>query len=118
MPIYNFSCNSCQKEFECLTKYDETGVYSSVKCEFCGSQEKTKLVTACNYNFKEVFGTDKWCDDYNGHQYRYDYNKEYVVKQREFAEKNSHVGPKPYNTINDLADNGLRSTPDLFGDVK
>jgi putative FmdB family regulatory protein len=120
MPLYQFRCkqDECSFEFETLASYDATGVYPTVKCPKCGSLEKSKVITACSFKFGNPVGTDRWCDDYEGHQYRYDYNKEYVAKNREFAEKNSHVGASPYNEINDLADSGLRASPDLFGEVK
>lgn len=114
MPSYDFACNACKLVFEATTPYDASGEYPAVKCSQCGSPDKIKLISGCSFRFGNPVGTDRWCDDFNGHQYRFDYNKEYVANQRKFAEQNSHVGPNPYNQINDLDASG----PDLFGKVK
>ena len=114
MPTYDFVCNSCKVGFEALATYDASGVYPTVKCPRCESLDKTKILSGFSFRFSNPVGTDRWCDDYEGHQYRFDYNKEYVAEQRKFAEQNSHVGPNPYNEINDLAGGG----GDLFGEVK
>jgi putative FmdB family regulatory protein len=43
MPIYEFKCNACQKRFESLVRL---GKEAEVVCEFCGSREVRKLLSA------------------------------------------------------------------------
>jgi putative FmdB family regulatory protein len=112
MPVYDFSCLECGEEYEELTKHDETGEYEDVKCPHCASVEKRKLVSGCKINFKNPVGTDLWN---KSHDYRFHYNHERpggVKDQRKYAEENSHVGPTPYNDIDDI------SGGNHFGDVE
>ena len=45
MPIYEFLCNKCKREFEELVlKEDE-----QVKCPDCGSGDTQKLMSACKF---------------------------------------------------------------------
>lgn len=93
MPIYDFLCEACNKQFEELAKYDETGVYEGVKCPLCGrSDQKKQLPSSFAFAFSNPVGTDRWNSESQGHGYRFEYNKPNVRAQREFATANSHMG--------------------------
>jgi DNA-directed RNA polymerase subunit RPC12/RpoP len=109
--MIEFQCKKCDKQYEEFVHYDPTNKYKTVECPFCQSKKKTKLFSACKHSFVNPEGTGKM----NTHEYRarYAIDKPGGAKdQREFAEQFSHVGPKPYNTIDDI-NNG-----DHFGEVK
>jgi putative FmdB family regulatory protein len=45
MPVYEFKCKECEKEFEkFVVSYSQI---SSVRCPECGSEKVTKKVSAC-----------------------------------------------------------------------
>ncbi|HKK34523.1 MAG TPA: zinc ribbon domain-containing protein [Desulfomicrobiaceae bacterium] len=44
MPIYEYVCEKCQKEFEEIVLGDET-----ITCPACGSRETTKLISRGNF---------------------------------------------------------------------
>ena len=104
MPVFDFQCKSCKHEFEELTPYNESGVYTNVKCPACSSNKNKKIMSACRFNFSNPIGTDKWTSESTGHDYRFRYNLPKVIKQREMAERQSHMGSDPYNgkKINDI----------------
>ncbi len=108
MPIYTFQCKKCEITYEELTSYDKLGKYKKVSCPECGSKSKKKALDNFEFNFTDPVGTDRW----QSHDYRYYYNAPNVRKQREAAEKASHVGPTPYNKIDDV------NTGKYFGEVK
>lgn len=95
MPMYSFVCKDCEKEYDALVPYDETGKYKKVVCEFCGSKKKEKLVTVCGYKFANPVGTDRWMSDDKGHDYRYKYNLPNVAAERARGAA-GHMGPNPY----------------------
>lgn len=109
---YVFECKKCKENYEEFTEYDETGKYKSVKCPYCGSKSKIKIITAAGFNFTNPVATDRWCSEAQGHDYRFNYNLPNVKKQVENAKKKSHVGPTPYNNIDDI------SKGKYFGEVK
>jgi hypothetical protein len=87
------------------------------KCENCGSKSKDRLFSPVNHTFDgaSVIGTDRWCSADTGHDYRFQYNKERpggLRDQRAQAEALSHMGPQPYNKIDDI------SSGKHFGEVK
>lgn len=94
MPIYDFQCEDCNKRFDELTSFDETGVFEGVKCPLCGSEKKTLLVTGKfgGFAFANPVGTDRWHSEDKGHDYRFKHNVPNVLAQREHAERNSHMG--------------------------
>ena len=47
MPIYEYRCNSCGKEFDCVTTRISEKVVA--KCSACGSEDATKLVSRVRY---------------------------------------------------------------------
>lgn len=101
MPIYNFRCDDCNVEFEELTPYDESSEYANVVCPECGSDKKEKLVSSrFAFSFKDPVGTDRYN---NSHDYRYKHKAPQIAANREVAEKTSHVGPRPYNPIDDVS---------------
>jgi putative FmdB family regulatory protein len=102
LPIYEFVCKNCDQQYDEITSFDPTGKYKSVKCPHCKSKKKEKLVSACGFAFADPVGTGKWNNESTGHDYRFKHNIPKVKKERETAEKLSHMGPNPYNTINDL----------------
>jgi putative FmdB family regulatory protein len=112
MAFYEFECKKCGAYYEELTSFDETGKYKGVKCPACNSSRKTKLVSMGNFNFSNPVGTDRWTSDGQGHDYRFRYVQPKLKKDRETAEKLSHVGKNPYRNIDDI------SHGKHFGDVK
>lgn len=96
MPIYEFHCNPCNKDFETLAAYDESGVYPSVKCPKCGSDDKKKWMSKPNFAFANPVGTDRWNSDGTGHDYRFKHNIPNVQAEREMAQRLSHMGTDPY----------------------
>jgi len=102
MPIYQFECKSCNEEYDELASYDETGKYEEVECPHCGSKDKIKLMTACNYTFTNPVGTDRWNSEAIGHDYRFKHNIPNVKRERERAKQLSK-GKNPYDgNPNDL----------------
>lgn len=96
MPLYEFQCKKCE---HC---YDEICSFSKIKklkCPKCKSTSKEQLVTSFGFNFSNPIGTDRWCSDSKGHDYRFHWNLPNVRKQREAAERASKVGPDPYGDI-------------------
>jgi putative FmdB family regulatory protein len=119
MPIYEFICNDCNKEYDDLCDYDETDKYEDVICPHCDSGDKKKLLSACKHAFEgdAVIGTDKWNSDSTGHDYRFKYNLPKVINQRKHAEINSHMGKDPYGNAdmsrNDIEmDTGIHDAPE------
>lgn len=49
MPIYEYTCNACQKEFETLV----LGNYKA-QCPVCDSQSLTRLMSACGFVSKST----------------------------------------------------------------
>ena len=113
MPLYDFCCVKCKREYDEIAPFDETGKYPSVVCPHCGSKKKKRLIGAPSFKFANPIGTDRWVSDDTGHDYRHNWNMENRVKpQRELAEKASHMGASPYNSIDDI------SSGKYFGEIK
>jgi len=112
VPIFEFQCKKCSLEYEELVPYDKTGKYKTVRCPACNSLKKEKIVSNCAFNFTNPIGTDRWNSTDQGHDYRFNWNKPNVAKQRQMAEKMSHMGTKPYADIDDI------SSGKHFGEVK
>ena len=74
-------------------------------CPKCGVNKKEKLVSACNFNFSNPVGTDRWNSENSGHDYRFKHNLPSVIEERKKAEIASNASSSPYNNINDLNDN-------------
>ncbi len=52
MPIYEFKCNTCKKEFETIvTSFSKI---ASVKCEQCGSTDISRLPSTVNSKVKQT----------------------------------------------------------------
>jgi putative FmdB family regulatory protein len=90
MPMFDFECKKCNQVYEDLVNHSNPE--KKIKCPFCSSKSKTKLVSKPNFNFSNPVGTDRWNSESNGHQYRFDHNRPNVKKQREHAEQKSHMG--------------------------
>ncbi|HHY16669.1 MAG TPA: zinc ribbon domain-containing protein [Firmicutes bacterium] len=52
MPIFEYKCRSCGREFEFLVRGQEVPV-----CPKCGSKELTKLLSMFNSNIRKGSGT-------------------------------------------------------------
>lgn len=100
--MYDFQCKKCETVYEELVDYDEKGKYPGVKCPACGSKRKIKLMNACAYNFANPVGSDRWNSESGGHDYRFKHNIPRVKKEREMAEKLSHMGANPYGGGSDM----------------
>lgn len=109
---YEFECKKCGANYEEFCTFDETGKYKGVKCPRCKSSKKIKLISGANFSFSNPVGTDRWTSEAGGHDYRYNWNKPNVAKQRDMAAAASHVGPTPYRNIDDI------SSGENFGEVK
>ena len=48
MPIYEYRCNACGKQFDCVTTRISEKV--NVSCDACGSADATKLVSRARYS--------------------------------------------------------------------
>ncbi|MBW1721276.1 MAG: zinc ribbon domain-containing protein [Deltaproteobacteria bacterium] len=57
MPIYEFKCMKCDKEFECIVFGDE----SDVTCPDCEARDVRRLMSACSFksdgNFSSSSGS-------------------------------------------------------------
>jgi len=102
----------CDVVFDEFTSYDPSDEYSSVVCPNCGSTKKTKIVSACNFNFSNPVGTDRWNSENSGHDYRFKHKLPSVIEERKKAEIAAKSPDSPYNQINDLDKN------DSWGTVK
>ncbi len=45
MPIYEYRCTQCHKEFECLV----LGSNEAISCPDCEDERVKRLMSACNY---------------------------------------------------------------------
>jgi putative FmdB family regulatory protein len=104
MPIYEFLCKKCSKEFSELTNFDETNKYPDVVCPHCSSKKKEKIMSIAGFNFSNPVGTDKFN---NSHDYRHGWNLNKpggALETRRNAEKKSHMGQtnEIYRPIDDL----------------
>jgi putative FmdB family regulatory protein len=107
MPSYEFKCKKCKKNYSELSPYDETGKYKNVICPFCNSKSKLRLLSAPAFKFSNPIGTDIWN---NSHDYRFKTKLPEAIKEREMAEKLSHIGAHKH--IDDI------SSGKNFGEVK
>lgn len=108
MPSYNFLCKKCNNHYDDLVEFDPSDKYKDVKCPYCKSKRKQKLLTTCIFKFKQPAGTsfeDKF-------DYKAQYNMEMAKKTRAIAEAKSNQGKNPYNKIDDI------SSGKHFGKIK
>jgi hypothetical protein len=98
-----FHCLDCDVVYEEFASYDENGQYPDVECPECKSKKKEYIFGVPSFNFTNPVGTGRWNNAAQGHDYRYKWNLPNVHKQREYAEKNSHVGPRPYIHHDDIS---------------
>jgi len=103
MPNYDFRCKKCSETYSDFSKYDPTEKYKDIKCPNCNSNKKELLLGAPSYKFNQPVGTDRWTSDSTGHDYRYKSVLPRIKKEREMAEKASHMGPTPYKEIDDIS---------------
>lgn len=102
MPLYEFECKNCNKRYDALTKFDETGKYKGVVCPECGSKKKNRLISSPSFAFSDPVGTDRWNNSSTGHDYRFKHNIPKVKEERALAEAVSHMGTNPYGDSNDI----------------
>ena len=50
MPIYEYQCKKCGKEFEVIQKMDEGG--EDLKCPSCGAKKPEKIMSCCFSSLK------------------------------------------------------------------
>lgn len=118
MPLLKFECKKCHHVYEelLIKTYDDSREpkeqAKSLKCPKCKSKSKKELPGLVSFAFANPEGTDRWNSDSCGHDYRYKHKAPSVAKERETAQKLSHVGPNPYNEIDDI------SSGKYFGEVK
>ena len=112
MITLDFECKKCKQVYEELVVIDPTNKYKNVKCPNCKSKSKIKLLCAPSFNFTNPVGTDRWCSEDTGHDYRYNYSQKDAKQKRAAAAKKSHMGANPYNEIDDI------SSGKYFGEVK
>jgi putative FmdB family regulatory protein len=98
MPMYDFQCKDCGKNYQDLTKYDENDVYPDTVCPYCGSGKKTKLLSLI-----AAIPVDS-------HDRRFWHKIEKERGNREAAE--AAQGASPYNSIDDI------SGGQFFGEVE
>lgn len=108
MPVYVFTCTNCNHYYESLESFDPTGKYKQVSCPQCKSKRKKLGVTAAAIKFTNPKDTSK----FDNFDYRAGYNLEQAQNLRREAEKESHVGSSPYNSIDDI------SGGEHFGEVE
>ena len=113
MPFYELECKKCKHNYDIMsTMSDQKKNTKKAKCPECGSKSKMSIIGASSFSFANPVGTDKFCAS---HSYRHDWNmarKGGIRDQRVNAEEKSHVGPTPYNPIDDV------SSGKHFGEVK
>lgn len=86
MPIYEFKCLKCNKNYESLCGYNDD--QNSIECEHCGSKKKKKLVSNCSVTFTAPNESSKW----ESFSYRAGYNMDKAKTERRIAERNSKMG--------------------------
>ena len=115
MPIYEFECKDCNEQFEDLVSMSLCETCPDTVCPKCESKNWTKLVSKSSFNFTNPVGTDRWN---NSHDYRFNHNIPSVKKERETAEKFSHMGATPYvdNSEEDFKlDTGIHDAETIKG---
>lgn len=110
MPVYNFRCNICENWFEEFVRsYDPSESYPDIKCPGCGSYDKKKIPSIPSPAiFTQKEGTSKM----DNFEYRAGHNMDRAKGERRAAEAASHMGPSPYNPIDDI------SSGKYFGEVQ
>lgn len=101
MPFYEYKCKSCDKTVEMFCSMQEKeSKLAELKCE-CGKpiSANDESLGAAGYAFADPIGTDRWVSDSHGHDYRFKYNLPNVLREREMAERNSHMGKTPYGCV-------------------
>lgn len=56
MPIYEYKCEKCSHEFECLCRTHD----DAVVCAYCGSLSVKRLISKSNLQFKGSGWTPKF----------------------------------------------------------
>lgn len=113
MPFYPLECKKCGHKYDIMSSMSEREQnVKKAKCPECKSKSKLQLIANCNFMFSNPVGTDR---HNNSHDYRFHWEMDReggVREQRQVAEESSHVGPSPYNDIDDV------SSGDYFGEVE
>ena len=53
MPLFNYKCSDCNKEFEILVKNDKR----NIECSDCGGKNLKKVYSSFDFNLKEPVST-------------------------------------------------------------
>ncbi|MBM3925522.1 MAG: hypothetical protein FJ320_05975 [SAR202 cluster bacterium] len=62
MPLIEYGCYKCREVSEVLVK-DRNNIPDTAKCEYCGSEETTRLISQVNYKVQKKA---KYNDDFLG----------------------------------------------------
>lgn len=111
MPVYDFECRGCGKNYDEYAPFDKSGEYPGVSCPGCGSLEKNKIPSPFSVAFKDPMQSSKWTDNFN---YRAEHLMHRGAEERRQAEQNSHMGTRPYGEVN----NSDFDIPGAFDEVK
>ena len=103
MPIYDFECLKCNNVYSEKVSFENT-TFKGVECP-CGCKRKKRVnivenMVSQGITFGNPVGTDVWN---NNHDYRFKHNLPKVLNERANAEKKSHMGTNPYNSIDDVS---------------
>lgn len=96
MPFYEFQCKKCKKEYsELLSMNNSKG--KGVKCPYCKSNGKKRLMSEFAVTFTNPRGTSKG----DSFSYVAGYNLEQAQEERRRAQSGSHMGTDPYPMLDD-----------------
>jgi len=57
MPLYDFSCQECNKPFEALLTSSSPAPLDEVRCPKCGSKDVVKTISASSYRLASSSST-------------------------------------------------------------
>jgi len=57
MPLYDFSCQECNKPFEALLTSSSPAALDEVRCPKCGSKDVVKTISASSYRLASSSST-------------------------------------------------------------
>jgi DNA-directed RNA polymerase subunit RPC12/RpoP len=93
LPLYEFTCLNCKKNYDELSSYDPKGKYPKVSCPECKSKKKLKKTSIVT-----LVGTQSRRDLFSNKAGRL---MDKAKGERRAAEAASHMGTSPYRSIDD-----------------